>query len=132
MSVLQHYSITKMFKKLFDLLKNTKFMYYKNVNAQDFKQIMEETEDAVILDVRSEAELAEGSISGYQLVNFFTPDFASKIDKMDREKTYFVYCRSGNRSGSACSFMASKGFKKLYNLSGGIGAWNAMYGTNIV
>lgn len=121
-----------MLKKLFNRLKNAQTMYYKNVNARDFKQLIEDTEDAVVIDVRSEGELAEGSVPGYQLINLFSPDFASKIEKLDKNKTYFVYCRGGNRSSSACSFMATKGFTKLYNLSGGIGAWNASFGTSKV
>lgn len=122
----------KLLERLFKGLKNAQNMYYKNVNARDFKQLIEETEDAVIIDVRSEAELAEGSVPGHQMINLYSPDFASKIDKLDKDKTYFVYCRGGNRSSSACSFMATKGFKKLYNLSGGIGAWNASFGTSKV
>lgn len=101
-------------------------MNYENLDAVAFKEKMESTEDAVVIDVRSEAELADGSIPGYTMINMFSPDFATRIEDLDRNKSYFVYCRSGNRSGSACSFMASKGFTKVYNLSGGIGAWNSL------
>ncbi|HCQ29697.1 MAG TPA: rhodanese-like domain-containing protein, partial [Flavobacteriales bacterium] len=38
--------------------------------------------------------------------------------------SYYVYCRSGGRSASACGAMASIGFPKLYNLAGGIMSWS--------
>lgn len=44
------------------------------------------------------------------------------VKTMDKSKEYFVFCRSGNRSGSACDIMSKEGFK-AYNLAGGIGAW---------
>ncbi len=49
--------------------------------------------------------------------------FAQKVAALDKDKTYFVYCRSGNRSGNACEMMSKDGFKNLYNLSGGMMNW---------
>ncbi len=98
-------------------------MNYQDIDVAEFKEKME-AEDAVILDVRTEVELAEGEIPGHQMINFMSPDFAQKIATLDRDKTYLVYCRSGNRSGRACEMMAGMGFTKLYNLMGGIHAWN--------
>lgn len=49
--------------------------------------------------------------------------FPEKIGKLNKDKHYLVYCRSGNRSGQACKLMAAEGFTNLYNLSGGIGGW---------
>jgi rhodanese-related sulfurtransferase len=46
----------------------------------------------------------------------------ASLGKLDKDKEYFVFCRSGNRSGSACKLMADQGFK-VYNLAGGVGAW---------
>lgn len=100
-------------------------MNYRNINASEFAELKEQ-ENHVVLDVRSPGELAEGAIPGHIMINIFDPAFASKITELDKSKTYLVYCRSGNRSGQACAFMASMGFSNLYNLNGGIGAWNAM------
>ena len=108
---------------MFNLFKKNP-MNYKNINAGEFAELMEKN-DHVVLDVRAPGELAEGSIPGYQMINFFDADFGTKIDALDRAKTYLVYCRSGNRSGQACVRMANMGFTNLYNLQGGIGAWNA-------
>ena len=99
-------------------------MNYQNIDVQEFAQKMEQP-DHVILDVRSPQELSDGSIPGYTQINFFEADFKEQVSKLDPSKSYLIYCRSGNRSGKACGLMASMGFSKLYNLKGGIGAWNA-------
>lgn len=99
-------------------------MSFENIPVAKFSELMKE-DDHVILDVRSPQELAEGSIPGHEMINFFDDDFAEKVEKLDKSKSYLIYCRSGNRSGKACGMMSSMGFGKLYNLEGGIGAWNA-------
>ena len=102
-------------------------MNYQNIGAEKFSELMEK-EDHVVLDVRAPGELQEGSIPEHKMINFFEPDFRDQIEKLDKSKTYLIYCRSGNRSGQACAMMADMGFDHLYNLEGGIGAWNAMKG----
>lgn len=99
-------------------------MNYENIDVNRFEKLMEE-EDHVVLDVRSPQELAEGSVQGHVMINFFDPAFKSEVEKLDKSKAYLIYCRSGNRSGQACHIMSSMGFDRLYNLIGGIGAWNA-------
>ena len=100
-------------------------MHYMDVDPQEFSKLMEQ-EDAVVIDVRSPMELYDGAIPGHIMINMFDPSFVSKIQALDKDKTYLIYCRSGNRSASACGFMSSQGFSKLYNLEGGIYAWNQM------
>ncbi|NQZ75062.1 MAG: rhodanese-like domain-containing protein [Ekhidna sp.] len=99
-------------------------MSYQNVDVVKFAELLDR-ENTMVLDVRSPAELAEGEVPGYQMINFFEPDFKEKISSLDRSKSYLVYCRSGNRSAQACSLMVDMGFENLYNLVGGIGAWNS-------
>lgn len=79
--------------------------------------------DAVLLDVRTPAEIAEINIDGHIAINIQQPGFMEEVAQLDKNKTYFVYCRSGNRSGQACKYMATQGFEKLYNLKGGMLAW---------
>lgn len=100
-------------------------MSFKNITVTEFKNKIESEADAVILDVRSEMELADGSVPNHILIDIMQPGFANKISELDKDKTYLVYCRSGNRSGKACALMGQMGFTKLYNLEGGIMAWNA-------
>ena len=98
-------------------------MSHKNIKAEEFDKLSKES-NAVILDVRTPEEEVEGFIEGAKNINIMGPSFADEIKGLDREKMYLVYCRSGNRSGTACGFMSSNGFENLYNLEGGIQAWN--------
>ena len=100
-------------------------MTYQNINVDKFKELSEK-EGYIILDVRSEQEYAEGQIPNHQLINFFDSDFKEQLEaKLDKSKNYLVYCRSGNRSGKTCNLMPELGFTgELYNLDGGIKAWN--------
>jgi rhodanese-related sulfurtransferase len=101
-------------------------MSFENIDVQALKVKIENLGDAIILDVRSEAELEEGFIEGHTMINFNSPDFEEEVEKLDKSKTYYVYCRSGGRSARACELMESLGFEKLYNVLGGINAWNQL------
>ena len=79
--------------------------------------------DFVILDVRTPSEFAAGHIAGARLLNFNAPDFADKIKELPRDKTYLVYCRSGNRSAKAVKLMQANGFSDLINMDGGMLDW---------
>ncbi|MDZ7935825.1 MAG: rhodanese-like domain-containing protein [Emticicia sp.] len=87
------------------------------------KQLITETSNAVILDVRTLAEHKQGGIDGAINIDIMESSFTQKVATLDKDKTYFVFCRSGNRSGSACEMMSKNGFKNLYNLSGGMMHW---------
>jgi rhodanese-related sulfurtransferase len=95
----------------------------KHLSAEEFKNEIENDPKAVIIDVRAPAEEVEGLIPNSLNINIMDPSFAQKIAQLDPEKNYYVYCRSGGRSSSACGFMESRGFN-AFNLKGGIQAWN--------
>jgi rhodanese-related sulfurtransferase len=97
---------------------------YQDLSVAAFKAKMSEP-DVVLMDVRTPEETAEGKIEGAMELDFRSPGFAEKLDELDKEKTYLIYCRSGNRSGQTCDMMAKKGFKNLYNLDGGFMAWSS-------
>jgi hypothetical protein len=105
---------------MFDFLKTKK--NYEDVNAATFNTLMSEP-NGIILDVRTPAEFKQSSIDGGINIDCMGSNFAKKIAELDKSKTYFVYCRSGNRSGSACKLMGNAGFENLYNLSGGLMGW---------
>lgn len=71
------------------------------------------------MDVRTPGEVAAGKLKNAINIDFRSPSFVSKLEKLDREKAYFIYCRSGVRSANACKRMHKMGFTKLVNLSGG-------------
>jgi len=77
----------------------------------------------VILDVRTPEEFAAGHIAGAQNIDFYAPDFEQQLAQLDKTKTYFVYCRSGNRSGQTIPIMKKLGFQYVYELRGGIAQW---------
>lgn len=78
------------------------------------------TPDAVLLDVRTPAEFALGHLDGAINIDFENPNFTSEIQKLDKKKPYFLYCRSGNRSGQATAILKREGFEKVYDLQGGV------------
>jgi rhodanese-related sulfurtransferase len=104
-----------------DPARNTKARY-ENLSGTAFKKQLMETPNAVLLDVRTASEFAAGTIPKALNVDIFSPKFSSTIDQLDKDAAYFVFCRSGNRSGQACRIMHQKGYD-VRNLADGIGAY---------
>jgi phage shock protein E len=77
----------------------------------------------VVLDVRSPAEYAHGHIAGSTNLDFHGRDFRSKLEKLDKNQPYLVHCAVGMRSAQACKVMNQLDFKTLYDLKGGLTAW---------
>ena len=96
----------------------------ENLSNKRWKELISETDDHIVLDVRTPEECNEGIIAEAIQINFLAShDFVSALESLDKGKTYFVYCRSGNRSAQACKYMTMKGFK-TYNLMNGIMGWD--------
>lgn len=82
------------------------------------------TENAAILDVRTEEEVANGYIPEAINIDIYKGQgFIYQVEELDKEKTYFVYCLAGSRSAKACGIMKQLGFENVYNLVGGISQW---------
>lgn len=96
----------------------------QDVDVAAFKAKMQD-ENVVLLDVRTGPEVAAGKIDGALEINVLEDDFQAKVDALDKDKTYLVYCKAGSRSARACKIMEDAGFKDLYNLKGGFTAWEA-------
>ncbi len=95
-----------------------------NLSETDWVKLHDESEESVIIDVRTDDEFNTGFIEGAVNIDFYMGNkFISEIDKLDKSKSYFIYCKSGARSGQTCELMKQKGFKKVYNLEGGILGW---------
>ena len=77
----------------------------------------------VTLDVRTPGEFAEGYIEGARLIDFQGGNFENEIATLDKNATYAVYCRSGNRSGQAVKVMKDAGFSNVFNMNGGVIEW---------
>jgi rhodanese-related sulfurtransferase len=99
----------------------------RNITPQDaFKLIQDNLNNPnfIILDVRTSKEHHGGHIKGSELMDYSQPNFAQKIQSIDQEKTYLVYCRSGVRSSNAAKIMIASGISDVYNLAGGVMGWD--------
>ena len=92
------------------------------VGAAEFQSVTGQP-GVQILDVRTPGEFAGGHLQGAVNIDVESSDFASRIATLDKDATYAVYCRSGNRSKSATAQMADAGIATIYELDGGINAW---------
>ena len=98
----------------------------KELTAPEARKLIEKRRNDsnfVILDVRTPEEFVAGHIEDALLVDFTAPDFEYNIQTLPRNKTYLVYCRSGNRSSKAARLMRENGFSSLLNLKDGITDW---------
>ncbi len=92
----------------------------KNIRPEEVEEII--ANGAVVLDVRTEGEFSEGYIP--RAINMEIGEMSEEeIEKLDKEKTYLLYCRSGGRSSRAAQMLDFLGFKNVYNLEGGYMEW---------
>mgnify|MGYP001098711213 CR=1 FL=1 len=97
----------------------------KNLSQEEWSTQSSSSKNSVIIDVRTPQEWSEGIIPGAVKLNIMDTDhFIEELKKLDNQKEYFVYCRSGARSGKACEMMDDLGFKSASNLVGGILEWS--------
>ena len=99
-----------------------------NLPPAAFRAKMEGAPDAVLIDVRTDQERQQGQIPGSNHYDYLAYDFWDRMEQLDPEGLYLVYCRSGRRSIRACTLMKNGGFKHVYNLDGGFIEWEAKYG----
>ena len=83
-----------------------------------------ESEKGQLIDVRMPKEYKSGYIDGAVNIHLYDKDFEERIDKLNKNKTVYVYCKAGGRSAEAVEIMQKKGFKHIVELDGGMDAWN--------
>lgn len=93
---------------------------YRELMSNEFENEIKKNPNAVIIDVRTPGEFNSGHIPNALNIDISSAEFPEKINALDRSKEYYVYCRSGGRSTTACQYMVSLGFTKVNNLYGGI------------
>lgn len=101
------------------------FTPVRSFSASDAKAYMNDnaSESFTLLDVRQPEEYKDHHLPGAKLIP--VADIGSRIDELDADKPTIVYCAIGGRSRVAAQMLAGKGFKEVYNLSGGIKAWDS-------
>jgi len=77
----------------------------------------------VLLDVRTPKEFGEERIQGAVMVDYKSPSFRDEVAKLDREKSYLLYCRTGHRTEGAARVMRQLGFRNISVMMGGITKW---------
>lgn len=90
---------------------------YENINLNKAIKTVNNSTNLVLLDVRTPEEYSSGNIPNSINIDVLSSDFKSKIELLDKNKEYLIYCRSGNRSSIAAGIMATNGFIKIYNLN---------------
>lgn len=107
------------------LVNNSNAQQVQNLNVKEFKKLLDSTPNNILIDVRTNAEIKEGILPNAIQIDYNGQDFETKIEKLDKSRPVFVYCAVGGRSGKTSTILLKKGFKQVYNLSGGINAWKA-------
>ncbi len=79
--------------------------------------------DYYLIDVRTPEEYAEGHLANAKNIDFYEDGFKDEMATLDADKTMFIYCRSGGRSGKTANMLEGLGFKEVYDLAGGVIGW---------
>ncbi|NIP31005.1 MAG: rhodanese-like domain-containing protein [Candidatus Dadabacteria bacterium] len=97
----------------------------QKISVQNAGQMIESyrgNPDFVILDLRTAQEYKREHIENSNNIDFFSDNFKNELDKLDKDKTYIIHCRSGGRASNTLPIMKELGFKEVYNM-GGIIQW---------
>ncbi|REG90202.1 rhodanese-like domain-containing protein [Winogradskyella sediminis] len=95
-----------------------------DLSQEEWTKKLEADTNAVVLDVRTQDEVDQGIIPNAIHIDIFKGQgFIYEVEKLDKSKNYYVYCRSGNRSGQACAIMNQLDIENAYNLEGGFSEW---------
>ncbi|MFN0033993.1 MAG: rhodanese-like domain-containing protein [Saprospiraceae bacterium] len=90
-----------------------------------FEAMLKSDSTIQVVDVRTPGEFQGGYIAGAQNLNIHDAGFAGKIGQLDKARPVMVYCAAGGRSANAASQLSKMGFPKVYDLAGGMGAWES-------
>ena len=94
---------------------------FQSIDPAAAKILLDSRDDLLLIDVRTPPELKQGSIKGSTLISFW--DVARGQANLPRDKAIMLVCAVGGRSYAAGRILARNGYKEVYNLSGGISAW---------
>jgi rhodanese-related sulfurtransferase len=95
-----------------------------DLSQEEWASKLAQDDNSFLLDVRTEEEVEDGYIPNSKNIDIYLGQgFIDELEKLDKSKNYYVYCRSGNRSGQACAIMNSLGFENAFNLEGGFMNW---------
>jgi rhodanese-related sulfurtransferase len=93
----------------------------KEIDASQLQQRLAAGEDLLLLDIRTDAEVAQGVLPGAQHLPMHLIPY--RVAEFPPDKDIVLYCRSGARSYHACAYLLQHGMDNVVNLRGGIIAW---------
>lgn len=123
--------LSKLFTFVLLLLSYSYLQAQSKLDPNTFEKTIKQTPNIQVIDVRTPQEYAHGHLVKCQNININDADFQAKVSKLDKNKPVAVYCAVGGRSGHAATILTKMGFKTVYDLQGGITAWNAAGKTTI-
>lgn len=106
----------------------TQIQIIENITPEEAYISIQENKDNpnfVILDVRTPEEFLGEYIENADNLDYYSDTFRNDLDKLDKNKTYIIYCRSGRRSENAINIMKELDFREVYNMLGGIIKWKS-------
>ena len=97
---------------------------YSSISPSESTQMINQ-DDALVLDVREKKEFAEGHI--LNSVHVPLANLKTRIPELEKHKSkkVIIACRSGHRSSQACATLKKEGFEQVFNLGGGVMAWES-------
>ncbi len=101
---------------------------FKGVSAEETLELIEENAenpDFVILDIRTPYEFKDGHLENAENLDFYADTFKDELGKLDKNKTYLIYCTAGYSSGKSLKIMGKMGFTEVYNMLGGFMSWSS-------
>jgi len=96
---------------------------YGDVSVERARELIQKRPSLMILDVRTDAEFRDGHIEG--AMNIPVGELEGRLGELDRDDEMLVYCRTGNRSGTAVGILEGNDFTKIYHMNEGITAWTS-------
>lgn len=97
----------------------------QKLDALGFKSTLESIKNVQLIDVRTREEFASGHLVGSINYDIYLNDFETQLASLDKTQPVMVYCKGGGRSAEACEKLEAMGFRQIYDMSGGIMAWEA-------
>ena len=95
----------------------------ENVDASSFKKLIDEKK-SILIDLRTDDELkTKGFIKGATQIDFLGTNSETIISRLDKKKTYLIYCAGGGRSSDCADLMKTQGFTHVVNLAKGFDDW---------
>ena len=101
-------------------------MVIEGLSPEAFQQTIERHRgdpDVVLIDIRTPREFSAGHIQGARLIDYYGKNYIDHLKALDRQKTYLIYCRSGNRTGRSLALFKRLGFTRIYHLESGLIGW---------